>query len=521
MISYSYYYVIRIFFNLLSFIFELFVRIAFPEKTTHSTPTGKPLQVDIDLEEALTEVSEKYLSFAVDTSKALGGYWWGSSGVIEIGKGKEKTTPLDFANEKLIKLAKALSPAYLRIGGTEADNILFDTETKVDTILTMNKQTWDNINNFSQKTELELFYTVNAGPLVRDEAHDWNSKNFEKLLQYSKKQGYKLAALELGNELNAYWFFHGLCNRITPTQYIKDFNVFRTIIKKYYPAAQVGGTASLYWPRVGEAFSFVGSLLPKFIKNTSVQADMFTWHYYPQQSQRSPITLPKAKHGLLLQPQYLNDIAKWANTLSHIKNTFNHQSEIWISEIGNALCGGQPGISNTFESSLWWADTLGSMAVSGQKVIIRQDLVGSDYSLLDEKTLDPRPDFYVSLLWKKLMGTKVFTARVSKDNDYIRVYAHATSQTLEYSQDAVTLVFINLQNKKNNVFLNNLPTDKIIMYELTSESLNGKSIILNNKRITHDKGIIPALEGKQITVKNKLLEFAPLSITFLVIPHAR
>lgn len=520
MSSYVYYLVVKIFFGFLSYLFQLFVRIVYPQPTTPPAPTGKPLQVTIDLEKPLAVVSERYLSFAVDTSKALGGFWWSSSGVIEIGKGKEKTTPLDFTNEKLINLAKALSPAYLRIGGTESDNVLFDPETEDHTILALSKQTWDNINNFSQKTVLDLFYTVNAGPLIRDKDHNWNSKNFEKLLQYSKKKGYKLAAVELGNELNAYWFFYGFHNKITPHQYIKDFKVFRAIAKSYYPDAQIGGTASLYWPRVGEVFSFVGSFLPKFIMETSVRADMFTWHYYPQQSQRSPIRFPKAKHGLLLQPQYLNDIVKWAKKLTNFKNTYNPQTEIWIGEVGNALCGGQPGISDTFESSLWWTDVLGSMAINGQKVIVRQDLVGSNYSLLDEKTLDPRPDFWVSLLWKKLMGTKVFGVRVSKDNYYIRVYAHSTNQTLGYSQDAVTLAFINLQNKKNNVSFKDLPADKVIIYELTSESLYGKSIMFNSKRLTLDKGIIPDLEGKQIKVKNNLLELAPLSITFLVSPHA-
>lgn len=520
MVSRMYYFAIKIFFDLLSFIFQLIIRIAYPQKPTHSPPTGKPLQVVIDHEKPLAEVSDKYLSFAVDTSKALGGYWWGSSGVIELGKGKEKTTPLDFANEKLINLTRALLPAYLRIGGTEADNVMFDTKIEDNNILVLTKQIWDAINNFAQKAGVHLFYTVNAGPQVRDGDHTWNSTNFEKLLQYSEKKGYKLAAFELGNELNAYWFFHGFKNRVTLKQYIKDYKAFRNITKKYYPLAKVGGTASLYWPRVGEAFSIVGSLLTKFIKNTSAQADMFTWHYYPQQSQRCPITFPKAKHGLLLHPQHLNDVAQWAKKLTILKNMYNSQAEIWIGEIGNALCGGQPGISDTFESSLWWTDVLGSMAKHGQKVIVRQDLVGANYSLLDEKTLDPLPDFWVSLLWKKLMGTKVFAVHVSEDNDYIRIYAHATYQALGYTNDTITIVCINLQNKKNAVFFKNLNINNGILYELSAKSLSERLVLLNSKPLTLGKSTIPSLEGKHIKIKNNMIDLAPLSITFLVFPHA-
>lgn len=151
MFSYAYYLVIKFFFGFLSYLFQLFVRIVYPQPTTPPAPTGKPLQVIIDFEKPLTEVSDKYLSFAVDTSKALGGYWWGSSGVIEIGKGKERTNPLDFTNEKLIKLTTALAPAYLRIGGTEADNVIFDSTTEDDSIRVITKQRWDTINNFVQK----------------------------------------------------------------------------------------------------------------------------------------------------------------------------------------------------------------------------------------------------------------------------------------------------------------------------------------------------------------------------------
>ncbi|MCL4354786.1 hypothetical protein M1349_04975 [Patescibacteria group bacterium] len=514
-----YHYLVKIFFNFLSSIFQLIFFILFPQKTTESTPTGKPLRIAIDVKSPLYEISDKYLSFAVDTSKALGGYWWGSSGVIEIGKGKEKTIPLDFTNEKLITFANALSPAYFRVGGTEADNVLFDLETKEDHVLHLTKQKWNTINNFVSKAKLDLFYTVNASPLVRDPDKSWNNKNFERLLQYSKKKGYEIAAFELGNELNAYWFFHGFFSRVTPKQYIKDFLVFRTVAKKYYPNTLVGGSASLYWPRIGEALSFVGSFLPTFIKNIAEDADMFTWHYYPQQSRRSPLTFPKAKSGLLLQPRYLNDIIKWAKKLTRVKNTSNSNSEMWIGEIGHAMCGGQSGISDTFESSLWWTDVLGSMAANDQKVVVRQDLVGSDYSLLDEETLNPRPDFWVSLLWKKLMGTNVFGVRISTDNDYIRVYAHSVNQKLGYSQDSITIVCINLQNKKNELYINDLCVKKALVYELTAEKLDSKSVMLNGERLIVGNTGIPSLEGKEMRTTNNLFKLAPLSITFLVFPH--
>ncbi|MGA2612961.1 MAG: hypothetical protein ABSG38_05870 [Spirochaetia bacterium] len=42
--------------------------------------------------------------------------------------------------------------------------------------------------------------------------------------------------------------------------------------------------------------------------------------------------------------------------------------------------------------------------------MFRQSLVGSDYGLLDQNSFAPRPDYYASFLWKRLMGNRVFKA---------------------------------------------------------------------------------------------------------------
>jgi heparanase 1 len=496
-----------------SLVFKLFVRIFYSSPPPIKPQTGKAVKITINFETPLAEVSNKYLSFSIDTAELLGGHRWSVPGTIDVGKGRRKTLPLNVTQQKLILLTSALSPAYLRIGGTEADNVIFEDITQRKNTLNLTRQTWDNLNFFGKQSGLELFFTVNAGPSVRNNRHQWQGKNLDELLRYSRSKGYEISAFELGNELNAFWFFHGFINRVRVKQYIQDFEQFKKVVRKYYPQAKVGGASTLYWPRIGEAFSFVGNIEATFIKYSKTLADMYTWHYYPQQSQRCPITFPKAKHGLLLNPQNLNDLGKWATQLDISRKKWNPHAELWIGEVGNALCGGQLGISDTFESSLWWTDVLGLMATKGQRVIVRQDLIGSDYSLLDKQTLTPRPDFWASLLWKKLMGSTVFQVNSSDDNPYIRVYAHSTVM----QEKAVTVVCINMQEKENAIDFVSFDVREAILYQLTATTLNDKIVFLNGEPLRLFEDNIPVLKGKTIKINSNTFVLAPLSITYLVI----
>jgi heparanase len=67
---------------------------------------------------------------------------------------------------------------------------------------------------------------------------------------------------------------------------------------------------------------------------------------------------------------------------------------------------------------------------------VRQSLSGASYGLLNEDTLEPRPDYWASVLWKRLMGTRVLDARTS-GGAMVRAYAHCAR---DRSGEAVALV---------------------------------------------------------------------------------
>ena len=83
-------------------------------------------------------------------------------------------------------------------------------------------------------------------------------------------------------------------------------------------------------------------------------------------------------------------------------------------------------------------DQLGSLAQRSVKTVMVNTLASSDYGLLEENTLDPRPDYWAAVLWKQLMGTRVLDPGVPPADGF-RVYA----QCAHGQPGAVTLLAIN------------------------------------------------------------------------------
>lgn len=487
--------------------------------------TQKEIKVMLNKNYRLCTISDKFLSFTIDTSLAVGGYWWSKSGKIEDGKGTSEVAPLDFLDNKLIKYTKNLSPAYLRIGGTEADVIYYDMShfsnlkkpPKPYEHILLKKQ-WDNINKFIEKTGLSLFFTVNAGPSSRNNGLQWQPDNFIQLLTYSNKNNYKIDVWELGNEINVYWFIYGLSNYIDGYNYANDIKTFKKSIKEYYPKSKIAGPSSMFWPLLGEIFSTKYGVLEEFLLYGGKNIDIITWHYYPQQSRRCSVAVRRASVTNLLNPNFLNEVDKWAAYVEKTGDLYAPGKEVWLGETGNAQAGGEPGVSNTYVSGLWWLDQLGLMARRGHKVVVRQTLVGSDYGLLNYETLAPNPDYWNSLLWKKLMGKTVLQINKTTENPFVRIYAHCTPGNYNKKNSSVTFLMLN-QHETNEAIINfeNIDLSNVIIYECTAKNLTSSNIILNGNILLNNLKSISNLKGKRKSFLNNKIVLKPASYSFIVV----
>lgn len=470
---------------------------------------AKPVSLKFE-DELQAEVSKNYLSFAIDTALMVGGKWWSGGDGTSGGRGTVRTKPLDWKNPELIKLTKALSPAILRIGGSEADHLYYTLEREpirnlpdhFDTQLLTTQL--NDLFTFLKVTETELFFTLNAGPGFRNKKGEIQTEKFEKLFSFFNEKATEVPlTLELGNEINAFWLNFGWNHQPTSKQFADDYVQTRKKVHDNLNDVKLAGPAHAFWPILGEPLSALTSKLRRVVKHVG-DMDVITWHYYPVQSSRCTVAIRKAKPGRLVKAKNLDEVSKWARKIKSWRDKYSPESELWLGETGGAQCGGQAGMTDRFEGVFWWMDQLGQLAILDHKVMIRQSLIGGDYALIDRKTFAPRPGYYASLLWKQYMGTKVL--KVTSDNENIRSYAHCNPGK------GVSLLVINLDKEKQTLSL----PDGMKAYSkrdtLTADSLDSKTVRLNGVTLRHTSEI----EVAQSMTKNIIDLVVPAySITFM------
>ena len=206
-------------------------------------------------------------------------------------------------------------------------------------------------------------------------------------------------------------------------------------------------------------------------------------------------------------------LARTDQTLAFYRNLrdeFEPGKPMWVTETADAACGGNPWAS-TFLDTFRYLDQLGRLAKQGVQVVMHNTLASSDYGLLEEKTLRPRPNYWGALLWRRLMGTTVLEAGVGIAEGR-HVYAHCMRGT----PGGVTLLVIN--NSRTET-VTEIPLEST-RYTLSADPLQNADVELNEATLkVDDSGDLPAIEG--VATAAGSVSFAPGSITFLTIERAR
>ena len=515
-------------------------------------PGGKPpLRLTLSPRPAHA-VDKRYLSISVDLGQiAHPRRFWNPKGT-----GETAHHHFDFKHPNVKTAAAALAPAYLRIGGTEADRVYYALAGPVPSkppkpyLSVLSAEQIDEIGNFAKQLGLDIVFTLNAGLGVRKgKTMQWDPSQCRQLMQYAKARAYPFNVWELGNEPNAWPLFHGLF--VSPEEYARDLHMLAKVRDAECSEALISAPSTAWWPKIGDVPS-IGLVRPSWrkpcplrisrrflervltVSSTLTPPDILSWHYYPGLSNRSNlaryywqartlaitgassiaaqlfsaavsngamfalITIAvfathlrrrnsSAHHSLwvtsqmaggvlvadafpksfqkshptiivamtvvagmvwgvsllitllvrpidkqsLRSPDVLNTAHYWGTHVLAAGEAISNaetRPQIWLGETGSAQVGGQPGVCGTWASSLWWLDQLGSLARLGHSVQCRQTLAGSDYGLLDEKSLEPKPDFWASMLWKLLMGTDVFKLECDPVRDTLRLYCHSTTE---------------------------------------------------------------------------------------------
>lgn len=483
----------------------------------------------------LGEVDPRFLSFNVEAVEVTGGRFWKPYRDEAIASKAPTATdqnqptgmdaslyqyraPIDLSNPKLRKLAAALSPAFLRVSGTWRNSTYFQNDDQPAMATppdgykgVMTRAEWKGVVDFSHAVGAELVTSVATSGGTRDAAGIWTPDAARTFFNYTKSIGGHIAATEFMNE-PTFAMVGGAPKGYDAAAYGADMKLFANFLKKEFPDILLLGPGS-----VGEGVSLtLGAPMPGFIntpdmmKATGPIYDVFSYHFYPTVSRRC--TGPKAATTpeQALTTEWLDRNLTVEAFYRNVRDEFMPGKPLWLTETGEAGCGGDP-FAGEFLDSFRFMDQLGSLAQKGVKTVMVNTLASSDYGLLDEETLEPRPNYWAALLWKRNMGVRVLDPGFDAGPN-TRVYAQCSAPR----GGGVTVMVLNLDRTAYRSI--DAPSAGE-QYTLSATDVLSKSVSLNGTQlnISHD-GSLPALTPKPF--KPGALRVAPLTISFLVFPNA-
>lgn len=479
----------------------------------------------------IAEVDPRYLSYNIEMVEVTGGRFWApyksssaatpatppdpnqpagsNSGLYQYRK------PIDLANPRLRKLASALGPAYLRVSGTWANSTFFQdndqpasTQPPAGYRTVLTRAQWKGVIDFAHATDSQIVTSVAISPGTRNAQGVWTPDQAKSFFDYTHSARGVIAASEFMNEPT----IPGPGNApkgYDAAAFARDAKIFASFLHKESPQTLYLGPGG-----VGEGTSLLASnthmnIIPsdEILKDTGAIFDAFSYHFYGSVSHRcgGKITPQEA-----LTWNWLNRTNTAEEYYARLRDTYDPAKPMWLTETAEAACGGDP-FAAQFVDTFRFLNQLGTLAQNGVKVVMHNTLSASDYGLLDENTLDPRPDYWAALLWKRTMGSIVLNPQAQSQPGLL-VYA----QCMRRVPGGVTLVALNTDQKQKRAIALSTPAER---YTLTSGVLTGTAVLLNGTALhANPDGSLPTLNSQHFG--GGTIQLDPLSITFLTIPSA-
>jgi heparanase 1 len=501
-------------------------------QTVSITPSTMPRVGTIDA---------RYQSYNVEMLEVTGGKFWrpygpalaaalrqpppaASGGDTPAGMNPglyEYRPPIDLTNARLRKLAAALGPAYVRVSGTWANTTYFPETDQAPanppagfgSVLT--HQQWQSVIDFAKAADARIVTSFANGVGTRDAAGVWTSGQAKRFLDYTASHGGGIAAAEFMNEPNMA-AMGGAPAGYDAAAYGRDFKIFHAFARQAAPDMQILGPGSVGeaaedWA-VASGYGSAQMLKTRDLLAASQPAhvDAFSYHHYGAVSQRCAAQDHQTTPEAALSEDWLDRTDETLAFYRKLRDEFEPGRPFWLTETADTACGGNPW-ANTFLDSFRYLDQLGRLARQDVRVVMHNTLVASDYGLLDDKTLQPKPNYWAALLWRRLMGSTVLDAGVP-----IREGLHLYAHCLRGTPGGVALLAINNSRTRPTSIDVPVGADR---YTLTAERLDSPSVRLNGQELRlggNDQ--LPNLQASRIP--SGPVELAPASIAFLALAKA-
>lgn len=470
-------------------------------------PTTRTYVLHLDLRQPLVHtISDKFLSFGLDTSLL------------------RTMDKLPVRQEKFINLARHLSPAYVRVGGTSADCLIFDQDQIVQSSsekipspvdgqdisnFTISGADLLAVYDFAKKSKLRMIFDLNV--LLKNPDGSWNDINAQKIIAFAKNQGMELD-WQLGNEPNS--FKHVFNVTITANELAKNYDHLRQLLDEagYVNSILVGPEVN----HVGEQSRMGEEYAEIFLKSQSKVVKFVTWHQYYLNGREATVKD-------FVNPLTFNWLPRQIKSFEEFVAATGRNVPMWLSETSSAYGGGAPELSDRFVAGFLWLDKLGYSASAGLNVVTRQSLFGGYYAMVSPD-LTPNPDWWVSVFYKQFVSEKVLTLPTSNNFGYVRLYAHCATKEARIAKiPAVTIYGMNIDKVEVRVDIPEVVQSgkivKILFYSLTADHLQSSEIKLNGEVLNlQPNGHLPPFRSKTLDPTDPVI-LPPYSMVFIIIHY--
>ncbi|XP_070925434.1 inactive heparanase-2 isoform X6 [Macaca nemestrina] len=431
----------------------------------------------------------------------------------------------DYSSKRLVTLARGLSPAFLRFGGKRTDFLQFQNLRNPaksrggpgpDYYL---KNYEDDIVRSDVALDKQKGCKIAQHPDVMLELQ--REKAAQMHLVLLKEQFSNTYSNLILTEPNNYRTMHG--RAVNGSQLGKDYIQLKSLLQPI----RIYSRASLYGPNIGRPRKNVIALLDGFMKVAGSTVDAVTWqHCY--------IDGRVVKVMDFLKTRLLDTLSDQIRKIQKVVNTYTPGKKIWLEGVVTTSAGGTNNLSDSYAAGFLWLNTLGMLANQGIDVVIRHSFFDHGYNHLVDQNFNPLPDYWLSLLYKRLIGPKVLAVHVAGlqrkprpgrvIRDKLRIYAHCTNHhNHNYVRGSITLFIINLHRSRKKIKLAGTLRDKLVHQYLLQpygqEGLKSKSVQLNGQPLVMvDDGTLPELKPRPLRA-GRTLVIPPVTMGFYVVKN--
>ena len=483
------------------------------------------------------EIDDRLVSYNVEMTEVTGGTFWKAYTEAQIDGTEEFPVikdwsnmsnlqqwyePIDTKNPRLIKLAKELGTAWIRVSGTWANKTYYDFDGKCNgkapegfqNVLT--KEQWLSLLDFVKAVDGKLLVSIANCPGIHSADEPMPFEQADLLFRTSKEYGVPISAAEFTNEPNLI-ALSGLPEGYTPEDHARDHDLFGAWLKENYPECLFVGPCTVGDIDMfgmgndgaggGMAAGFKIVTTEELLGEYKSKMDVFSYHYYNGVSERGAAMGGHWPYEAILSEQYLGVPGYCARQYTAKRDKFVPGGQMWVTESGDAGCGGNTWAS-TYADVPRTLNELGEFSTITSGIIFHNTLASSDYGYLKHGTFEPRPNYFAVLLWNKLMG-KISYSQPEKNAEGAHIYCHSRKD----GKDGYVYLIIN----------NSWTDTTTVKLEGSAEAyvLSGKGGMRSRTMCLNGKDLLwgandelPELVGKAVTGQ---LELAPGECAFVVV----